>query len=192
MNLQVIALDRIQPQPWRNGGGETRELFTWPPGGPWSVRISVAEIRADGPFSPFPGVQRWFAVVEGDGVVLQFRTHRELLDADGAPLHFDGADAPHCTLPGGPTRDLNLMLRSDAGHGTLQRVQADDEWFSRAPLRALFSAEPALLQIDDNDAARLPAFGLAVSTHGARQRWRVAGGEARHAWWMAFEPKGQT
>jgi environmental stress-induced protein Ves len=41
--------------PWKNGGGVTRELLAWPGGGDWQVRISVAEIEADGPFSSFPG-----------------------------------------------------------------------------------------------------------------------------------------
>ena len=54
MSLSIIHCDRIAPQPWKNGGGQTRELFVWPPGGPWSLRISVADIRAAGPFSPFP------------------------------------------------------------------------------------------------------------------------------------------
>ncbi|MFG5407966.1 HutD family protein [Piscinibacter sakaiensis] len=38
-------------QPWRNGGGHTRELWTWPADGPWQARLSVADIAADGPFS---------------------------------------------------------------------------------------------------------------------------------------------
>ena len=59
------------PQPWRNGGGVTRELLAWPDGGDWRVRVSVADIDADGPFSAFPGVERWFAVLEGAGVALR-------------------------------------------------------------------------------------------------------------------------
>jgi environmental stress-induced protein Ves len=35
------------------------------------LRISVAEITRDGPFSAFAGVQRWFAVLEGAGVMLR-------------------------------------------------------------------------------------------------------------------------
>ena len=70
--LQHIAIDRVPPQPWRNGGGSTRELFTWPGGAaPWQLRISVADIERDAPFSAYPGVERWFAVVEGAGVRLQ-------------------------------------------------------------------------------------------------------------------------
>jgi environmental stress-induced protein Ves len=191
MSLQVVQCERIAPQPWKNGGGETRELFVWPPGGPWSLRISVADIRAEGPFSPFPGIERWFTVLEGDGVVLTFPQRRVMLDSESAPLHFDGSDAPDCELNGGPSRDLNLMVRHDAGCGLMQRATAGAEWPSHAPLRAVFTTGPALLQINDTDAARLPAWSLAISTHGANQRWRIDGDAPLRAWWLAFEPKGR-
>ena len=194
MSLQVIECDRIAPQPWKNGGGQTRELAVWPPGGPWSLRVSVADIRASGPFSAFPGIERWFSVLEGDGVLLRFPHERLMLDESSAPLHFDGRLAPDCELPGGPTRDLNLMVRHDAGRGLVQRAMPDAEWLSHAPWRAVFTTTPAMLQVNDTDAARLPAWSLAVSPHAAHQRWRIQGqgeGDVR-AWWLAFEPKGQA
>ena len=66
---QISALD-LTPQPWKNGGGKTRELLAWPHPSDWILRLSVADIEADGPFSSFPGVQRWFAVLRGNGVRL--------------------------------------------------------------------------------------------------------------------------
>lgn len=191
MSLDVIPCEHIAPQPWKNGGGQTRELFAWPPGGAWSLRVSVADIRANGPFSAFPGIERWFNVLEGDGVVLRFPHARLMLDESSAPLHFNGAEAPACDLAGGPTRDLNLMVRHDAGRGLMQRAAAGDEWLSPAPWRAVFTTTPALLQINDTDAARLPAWSLAVSPHAAHQRWRITG-DAPRAWWLAFEPKGRA
>ena len=74
MTLHVVRADAVEPQRWQNGGGLTRELLAWPdrggPGGDWALRISVADIGADGPFSAFAGVERWFAVLEGAGVRL--------------------------------------------------------------------------------------------------------------------------
>ena len=61
---RIVALADVPPTAWKNGGGVTRELLAWPPGDDWQVRISVAEITADGPFSSFPGVARWFSVLE--------------------------------------------------------------------------------------------------------------------------------
>lgn len=187
--LQLIAVSAVPPQAWRNGGGATRELLAWPSAEHWQCRISVADIAEDGPFSAYPGVDRWFAVAQGAGVVLRVGHERHVLDTDSAPLHFDGGVAPGCSLQGGATRDLNLMARRDAGRSTMQRVHATDEWFSTAPLRALFTTEPLTLQIDDADAARVPAWTLAVSTHGGRQRWRaVADSDTPLAWWMDFAP----
>ena len=70
MNWRSVSLASVPPQPWKNGGGTTRELLAWPTGADWRVRLSVAEVVADGPFSRFEGVQRWFAVLGGAGVRL--------------------------------------------------------------------------------------------------------------------------
>lgn len=111
-----IEADRIAATPWRNGGGSTRELFCWPAGEDWRLRVSLADIAQDGPFSAFPGVQRHFAVLEGGGVRLHFgAAGARLLRVGDAPLAFDGVLAPGCTLVEGPTRDLNLMLRGVTG-----------------------------------------------------------------------------
>ena len=188
--IEVVAVERVTPQPWRNGGGVTRELLAWPSADDWQLRISVAEITRDGAFSAFPDIDRWFAVVEGPGVVLALGARREVLAPDSAPLLFDGATAPYAELQGGATRDLNLMARRDAGRAQMLRATADDEWFSAAPVRALFCTAPARLQIDDTDAARLPAFALAWSAHASRQRWRVVTqAEPQHALWMSFQPQ---
>ncbi len=187
--LDLIAVHSVAAQHWRNGGGVTRELFAWPSAAHWLLRISLAEITRDARFSAFPGVERWFAVVQGDGVVLQLGGQRVALDCHSAPLHFDGAQAPWCGLRGGATRDLNVMTRRDAGSCGMQRLQTDVEWFSTAPLRALFTASPLTLQIDDADAAALPAWTLLVSRRGSRQRWRAAAaGDAPAAWWIDFTP----
>ena len=115
--MSLIRVDDVAPQPWKNGGGVTRELLRLPRAGAteaddWSLRISVADIAADGPFSPFPGVRRHFAVIGGAGVRLRWPDGRvrELTKKSG-PFAFDGADAPHCELIDGPTRDLNVMVR---------------------------------------------------------------------------------
>lgn len=187
--LRLIAVADSTPQPWRNGGGLTRELFTWPSAGPWLLRISVADIGQDGPFSAFAGVDRWFAVVQGAGVRLVLPTETIELHADSAPLPFAGEDAPGCTLIAGATRDLNLMVQRAAGRGAMQRVQPSIGWISAAPLRALFTAEPLSLRIDDHPAAAVPAWTLAVGTQATHQRWQAdAAGSAPQAWWLDVTP----
>ena len=115
MIRETVAVRSVAPQPWRNGGGVTRELLTWPHGDAWKVRVSVADIDADGPFSVLEGVERWFAVLEGEGVALEFAEGVRQVTRDDPALRFDGASAPMCRLLGGPTRDLNLMLRGASG-----------------------------------------------------------------------------
>ncbi len=113
-NPRTIRLADCPPQPWKNGGGTTRELLVWPNSTDWTIRISVADITQDGVFSRFEGVARSFAVIEGAGVVLHFADRTETVTQTTAPVQFDGADAPNCTLIQGATQDLNLMCR--AGH----------------------------------------------------------------------------
>ncbi|HTH81243.1 MAG TPA: HutD family protein [Ramlibacter sp.] len=121
MNWHEVHLDEVFPAPWRNGGGITRELLAWPHKDSWSVRISVAEIAKSGPFSPFPGVARWFAVLRGNGVALK----GQQLDARSDPLQFDGGDAVECKLVDGATEDFNLMLQGR--EGVLRRVKGRHE-----------------------------------------------------------------
>lgn len=109
-----LALDTIEPQPWRNGGGLTRELVAWPQPQDWRWRLSVAQVDADGPFSVFDGVRRWFAVLEGAGVRLTMPAGPRVLRGSDAAFEFDGAEPVHCELLDGPTLDLNLMTRGVA------------------------------------------------------------------------------
>ena len=98
MTLKIVRFDDVTPQPWKNGGGVTRELLRLPATGDWNLRISLADIAADGPFSAFEGVERWFAVIEGNGVRLDWNGRERLMDMSAWPLCFDGADAPGCRL----------------------------------------------------------------------------------------------
>ena len=185
--MKLVVCDRIEPQAWRNGGGLTRELLAWPSRDDWALRISVADIRADGPFSAFPGVDRWFAVLEGGGVMLALPEGKRCLGTADAPLHFRGEAAPDCELLGGATRDLNLMLRRGSGHAAMQRALAGEDFAPHARFRALFTADALLLQNDGADALRLPPFALAWSD-GARGTWRIAADAPVRAWWIHFEP----
>jgi environmental stress-induced protein Ves len=108
--------------PWRNGGGRTRELLAWPDPIDWVVRVSVAEIDADGPFSPFPGVERAIALLDGAGIVLELPGGKQHLRPGDTAFVFDGEAAPMCRLIDGPTRDLNLMVRRDAGRAVLRHT----------------------------------------------------------------------
>ncbi len=195
--LQCISLAQTPPQPWRNGGGSTQELLAWPGTGDWQCRISVARIDSNGPFSAFPGVERWFTVLSGEGVVLHLNGQRTLLTEGSEPLRFEGAAAPGCHLLDGPTQDLNLMIRSDSGRGALRVARPGERWDSDAPLRAVFAWDATTLQVDQQTPLALPAGTLAWCEQAAQQSWLLAA--APHAdksaappppraWWLHFKP----
>jgi len=188
--VQTVRLADVPPQPWRNGGGSTQELLAGPDASAWQWRISVARITQDGPFSAYPGVQRWFVVLAGAGVALHLGQQLLHMTPASPPLPFDGADAPGCTLLDGPTLDLNLMLRQDAGTGALCTAAPGAPWQCSAPHRALFCTTPGHLQVDDEAAVRAPAMSLLHSTQARGQTWRwfADGPEATHAWWLHFDP----
>lgn len=158
----LVRLADVPPTPWRNGGGSTRELLAWPlgQGADWRVRLSVAEVEEDGPFSSFPGVRRWFAVLGGAGVRLRMGGQAHHFDAQSAPFDFDGGAAVECTLVDGPTQDFNLMLRG--GRGTMERLRGSRSMVLDGPaLVALYAHEEGAQAGLGGDTVHLPAQALA-------------------------------
>jgi environmental stress-induced protein Ves len=189
MTPQIVLCDAAPAQRWKNGGGLTRELLAWPSRDDWTVRISVADIGADGPFSAFPGVDRWFAVLEGGGVRLDLPEGPRELRTGSDPLPFPGEAAPPCSLIDGPTRDLNLMGRRDAGDATMQRAQPGGEIGGAGGLIALFTADELLLQAGSGEPTVLPAMALAWAAGGPPARWRIVSERPVRAWWIHFQPR---
>lgn len=180
----LLRLDDVPPSAWRNGGGRTRELLAWPGSADWALRISVADIERDGPFSAFPGVDRWFAVIDGEGVALQFGGREQACRRGDDVLRFDGAQAPVCRLLDGATRDLNLML--SRGRGAMRRALRDEAAPTAATLRAVYAAD-ALTLHDGDRAIELPAGCLAWQTDGLDAPWTITAARAARAWWITFD-----
>jgi len=119
--MEIIRFAELRNEPWRNGGGVTRELASHPQAasaqdGAWDWRVSIAELTKAGDFSPFPGMERVLTVVEGELL---------LLTVDGAehplekyrPFRFSGEAAAHGALPTGDVRNLNVITRTDSFKG---------------------------------------------------------------------------
>lgn len=125
--MHRFSLAAAPRRPWKNGGGETRELAVAPPGAgldDFDWRISCTQVAVGGPFSAFPGVDRSLAALDGAGLRLECAdgaTH--LLSADSAPLALPGELAVTATLPGGPVGDFNLMTRRGRWAHRLERLQ---------------------------------------------------------------------
>lgn len=112
MTPERIDLRAVPPQPWKNGAGTTRELARRDDGeGGFDWRVSVAEVAADAPFSPFPGIDRCIVLLDGHG--LRLRTPRAVhrLARAFEPFGFSGDDAVDAELVDGPTTDFNVMVR---------------------------------------------------------------------------------
>ncbi|HQU50273.1 MAG TPA: HutD family protein [Casimicrobiaceae bacterium] len=106
--------------PWRNGGGTTMEIATWPPearAGEFRGRVSIARLDRDGAFSTWPGIDRTFLLLDGAGVVLAHDAGEVALAALHEPYRFSGDRASSCRLVGGPARAFNLMVRRGEAHG---------------------------------------------------------------------------
>lgn len=176
--------------PWRNGGGVTRELLAWPDPHDWLLRASVADIHASGPFSKFPGVDRWFAVLAGGAVSIETAgaAPRELTAAHTALHVFPGDAETYCTALGVATRDFNLMARR--GRVRLrQRPLRDSALLETTAAGAgLFVTQAANVGEDSGPVATLPAMALAWWENPQRQRrvLRAAAGEVR-GWWFEVE-----
>lgn len=172
MTWNSVQLNDVVPTSWRNGGGTTRELLAWPDAAVWQWRASVAEVVQSGPFSNFAGVQRWFAVLEGDGVGLTVNGQLHRLSKTDQPLAFDGAALTSCELLGGATQDFNLMVRG----GTLVRMQRVSDSFTMTVntpkiIAAYAHKERITVQIDTEIHELLPySFGWqAIDAHTAIQ-----------------------
>lgn len=98
-------------QPWRNGGGSTREIFRSGDGDQHAeLRLSLARIESDGPFSEFPGLQRQQLLVSGAGLSLEFTAGHSLrLDRPHARARYAGTPPPTARLLDGPVDVLNLI-----------------------------------------------------------------------------------
>lgn len=119
--MEIIRYAELRSEPWRNGGGVTRELASHPNAasaqdGAWDWRVSIADVTQAGDFSAFPGMDRVLTVIDGELL---------LLTVDGAehplekyrPFKFSGDAAAKGALPTGDIRDLNVITRNGAFKG---------------------------------------------------------------------------
>ncbi len=115
MHWQRVKPSEGRRMPWKSGGGSTLELAVEPPGatleGGFGWRLSSAAVTESGPFSSFPGLERWLLLLEGRGFVLDLGAQgRALLDEPLRPLCFSGDGPASATLLEGPCTDLNLLV----------------------------------------------------------------------------------
>ena len=113
--MRLIPFDSLTPAPWKNGGGVTRQIASFPTGSnldDFDWRLSMAEVAQDGPFSRFEGVDRRLYILAGAGLDLRLADGTQRL-RQGEHLDFKGEVAVFGALIDGPVTDFNIMVRRD-------------------------------------------------------------------------------
>lgn len=115
MKYRVIPHQSFIRVPWKNGLGFTHEIakqmdqanrhFLW--------RLSIAEVRQDGPFSSFTGYTRNITVLKGAGMILT-------VDGQVSPrlrafesYSFSGQATTSCQLIDGNINDFNVIYNPE-------------------------------------------------------------------------------
>ena len=122
--LRAIPRTEQRDEPWANGAGSTTVILREPDGADWTVRVSVANVESEGPFSELAATRRVLVPLDAP-MTLRFPDGGERHAARFGVLHFDGSPAPIGLLPQGPTRDFNLMLRSATRGEVFPRTLVD-------------------------------------------------------------------
>ncbi|MET3206554.1 environmental stress-induced protein Ves [Arthrobacter sp. UYEF6] len=119
--MEIIRFAELRSEPWRNGGGVTRELASHPKAasaqdGAWDWRVSIADVSKAGDFSAFPGMERVLTVIDGELLLLTVDGDEHPLEKY-RPFRFSGEAAAHGALPTGDIRDLNVITRTGSFKG---------------------------------------------------------------------------
>lgn len=135
---------------WKNGGGLTREVAVHPPGSDLSGfqwRVSVAEIRAPGPFSSFPDVERRMAVLRGELSISVGNCAAVRLTPESAALAFPGEVSVFAEPAGGTVTDLNVMTRRGRFVSRLARCRVERSSAVEAHAAVTLLLAPADLEL---------------------------------------------
>jgi len=175
MPLTRFHRSALPAQPWKNGGGVTREVLCLPEGSGFERfgwRVSIAHIARSGPFSAFPGVDRVITLLEGGGVRLR--------SADGAidhrvatplaPFAFPGEAQVYGELLGADCDDFNVMTRREACSAQVQVLRAAA--VLPACAQGLLLAVRGGWSVQGEEALRLDA-DEGLWWHGSARSWRI-------------------
>jgi environmental stress-induced protein Ves len=177
-SLQAIPRAAQRDEPWANGAGVTTVILREPDDAQWRVRVSVAIVEREGPFSELPGTHRTLVPLDGP-MALRFPGGAMLHANRFQALRFDGAPAPAGLLPEGATRDFNLMLRDGTRGDALPRTLADAMFLPAEPgVRWLVYLDSGRVTVRIGDRENLelnPHDAALVIPAGAQDRTLIEG-----------------
>jgi len=176
--VQAIPRGVQRDEPWANGAGVTTVILREADNADWRIRVSVARVEQEGPFSELPDTRRTLIPLDAP-MTLRFPggslQHASRFEA----LRFDGSPAPEGLLPEGATRDFNLMLRGQARAEALARTLAEALALPVEPgvrwLAYLDSGRATLRAGDGNDLALNPHDAALVIPGGTEEPTLIEG-----------------
>ena len=156
--MRIIRSHEFREGRWRNGMGVSWDIASDPPGAEdFGWRFATARIERDVPFSNYPGVDRIFTLIAGDGLTLDF--------ANGSRLAVERRFVPHpfacdvdadCRLNSGPCMALNLFMRRERWTASADILSCGAEIAHDGPI-LLFALQGAAdadgLALGEGDAA---------------------------------------
>lgn len=166
--MRILRSANYRRMPWKNGGGETREVAVSPPGSSLETldwRVSLATVAEHGPFSVFNGVQRTLCVIRGAGIQLHVGDHPPApLYVTSEPYTFDGEASTSARLIDGPIEDLNVMSRRERCRHSVKRLVVGDALNLQTTARALiiYCQRGDLLCISDTETGHLQSDDSAL------------------------------
>jgi hypothetical protein len=163
----IFRAQDYKETPWKNGGGITREIVLKEDEDGFLWRLSIADVRSDGPFSSFPGRHRILTVVSGFGMRLKDRQTGSVIDAlPQKPIDFRGDQGIDSELLAGPIQDFNVMFDPLRVKAEVRVVRDDTALAPPDGLNALYCL---------SGAAMLDQQSLAV---GETAVWETGAGRA--------------
>jgi hypothetical protein len=111
--------------PWANGRGTSFEIASdRNESGEWTWRLAMAPVNEDGAFSRIECVNRFLAVVQGNGMLLSV-DRKKLQCQPMQVVRFRGDAITDAVLTDGPITDINLMIRRKEADGGMAIVSDD-------------------------------------------------------------------
>lgn len=122
-----IHVSNVPSVAWKNGGGSTKEIATFPPNtglDDFIWRVSVAEIKQPSAYSLFPQVDRTQVLIAGLSLTLRNQTGLTKRLLAFQPFSFAG-EQDWSAEPEGVCQMLNVMTSRPDAKSTLALVRGD-------------------------------------------------------------------
>lgn len=185
MRARLLKPSEFHAMPWKNGAGTTTELAIEPEnatlesGFQW--RLSLADVRSDGPFNAYPDCERTVMLLKGKGLELDFNGHgRKRLENPYEPVMFPGEWHAASHLLDGPCRDFNVITHRGLTHKVCILKPDPRAVLPAAPTRLIFCLQgkarvsPSGNALGRNDLLRLDDAGVVEVTAEAPETLLVA------------------